>query len=180
MLSPDPMTQAAAYQRSLLDALGGDDPAEAQATTPAAIRALVVEAGGDLRTRPADGEWSVIECIGHIVDAELVCAARYRWIVAHDEPDLIGYDQDLWVGRLGHRDADVEGLLALFDALRAADLALWGRSSAQDRGRVGIHRERGRESFDLLFRLLAGHDRIHLAQARRALAAVRASAGSLS
>jgi hypothetical protein len=37
---------------------------------------------------------------------------------------------------------------------------------------VGIHAERGRESFDLLFRMLAGHDRFHLAQARRALDAV--------
>lgn len=173
MVSPDPVTEAAAYQRSLLDALGDDDPAEAQAATPAAIRALVAEAGGDLRTRPADGEWSVIECIGHIVDAELVGAARYRWIVAHDEPDLIGYDQDLWVGRLRHREDDLEELLTVFETLRAADLALWARSSAEDRARVGLHRERGRESFDLLFHLLAGHDRVHLAQARRALAAVR-------
>jgi hypothetical protein len=43
-----------------------------------------------------------------------------------------------------------------------------------DRARVGIHRERGRESFDLSFRMLAGHDRVHMAQARAALETVRA------
>jgi hypothetical protein len=36
-----------------------------------------------------------------------------------------------------------------------------------------VHSERGNESFDLLFRMIAGHDRFHLAQARRALDAVR-------
>jgi hypothetical protein len=34
---------------------------------------------------------------------------------------------------------------------------------------VGIHEERGPESYDLTFRLIAGHDRIHLAQARESL-----------
>ena len=60
-------------------------------------------------------------------------------------------------------------LLTLFEALRAANLELWSRISLQDRARVGVHRERGAESIDLIFRLAAGHDRIHLAQARRAL-----------
>jgi hypothetical protein len=39
---------------------------------------------------------------------------------------------------------------------------------------VGLHAERGPESFDLLFRMIAGHDRFHLAQARRALDVVAA------
>ena len=37
----DPIANPSAYQQSLLAALGGDDPAVAQATTPAAFRALV-------------------------------------------------------------------------------------------------------------------------------------------
>jgi hypothetical protein len=49
---------------------------------------------------------------------------------------------------------------------------LWARSSEEDRARVGIHAERGPESFELLFRMIAGHDRFHLAQAERALDAV--------
>ena len=54
----------------------------------------------------------------------------------------------------------------------SANVALWSRSSEEDRARVGLHAERGRESFSLLFRMLAGHDRFHMAQARRALDAV--------
>jgi hypothetical protein len=171
--SPDPIADAAAYQQSLLRALGDDDPAEAQATTPDAIRALILEAGADLRTAPAPGEWSALGCIDHIVDAEVVMASRYRWTIAHDEPEIIGYDQDLWVARLHDPREDPAALLALFEALRRANIALWARTTEEQRERIARHRERGPESLDLMFRMLGGHDRVHLAQARRALAAVR-------
>jgi hypothetical protein len=176
MTSPDPVAQAETYRRYLLAALGEDDPGKAQAATPALVRQLISDAGDDLRTAPSPGEWSVIELVGHMVDSELVSAARYRWILAQDEPDLVGYDQDLWTSALRHRDGDAERLLVLFEALRAANLELWKRSTPDERARVGIHRERGRESFDLLFRLLAGHDRVHLAQARATLDTVRTGA----
>lgn len=176
MTGPDPVAEAAAYQASLLAALGVDDPAEAQASTPAAIRALLEDAGSDLRTPPEPGEWSVLECVGHMIDAELVVSGRYRWIIAHDTPEIVGYDQALWVDRLRHRDDDPAESVALFEALRRANLALWARFGATHGARIGMHRERGPESYDLTFRLAAGHDRVHMAQARRALAAVRSAA----
>ena len=171
--SPDPIAEPHAYQEHLLGLLGEDDPAEVQASTPALLRTLVEEAGPLLRERPEPGEWSVVECLGHVADAEVVYAGRYRWILAHDEPPLIGYDQDLWVKRLHHGEDDPESLLTLFETLRLADLELWKRSTAAERARVGIHAERGPESLDLSFRLIAGHDRFHLDQARRALRSVR-------
>ncbi len=175
MTSPDPIAQATAYQASLLAALGDDDPADAQASTPAAIRRLIADAGPELRTLPEPGEWSVLECVGHIVDGELVSSARYRWIIAEDEPALVGYDQALWVAGLRHVDDDPMALVALFEGLRGANLALWARFGATHGARIGMHTERGPESYDLTFRLIAGHDRVHLEQARRALASVRAA-----
>jgi hypothetical protein len=171
--SPDPIDEPAEYQRHLLGILGDDDPAEVQRTTPAALRSLAEDAGDRIRTRPEPTEWSVLECLGHIADAELVVAGRYRWILAHDEPPLVGYDQDLWVDRLRHNQDDPDDLLRTFEVLRAANLALWERTSGDERARVGMHAERGAESLELTFRLLAGHDRFHLDQARRALDAVR-------
>lgn len=172
--SPDPVDEPRAYQEHLLGLLGHDDPAEVQSGTPAAWRALVQEAAERVRERPEPGEWSVLECLGHACDAEIVYSGRYRWIVAHDEPPLVGYEQDLWVQRLHHQDDDPERLLALLGTLRETNLDFWNRSTSQERERVGIHSERGPESLDLSFRLIAGHDRFHLAQARRALEAVRA------
>jgi hypothetical protein len=172
----DPVSAPDAYRRSLLAALGDDDPAVAQAATPGLFRELVADAGEALRVAPAPGEWSVVECLAHIVDGELIVAARSRWILAEDEPDIVGYDQALWVSRLGQNAEDPERLLAVFEALRGWNLDLWTRTHASGRGRVGVHRERGPESYELTFRLAAGHDRIHLAQARRALEVARGQA----
>jgi GNAT superfamily N-acetyltransferase len=170
--TPDPVSQSAQYQDYLVGLVGEEDPAEVQAAGPDGWRELLREAGARVAERPEPDEWSVLECLGHATDAELVASARYRWILAHDEPPLIGYDQDLWVDRLHHRQDDPEALLETFEALRRANLALWARSSDADKARVGIHSERGPESYDLTFRMLAGHDRFHLDQARRALAAL--------
>jgi hypothetical protein len=166
----DPVTEPEAYRRLLLGLLGGDDPAVVAGTTAERMGDLVRAAGPRLRERPEPGEWSVIECLGHLLDAELVTSARIRWIIAEDEPDIVGYDQDRWVERLAHRDDDPHDLLAEFEVLRTANLRLWSRTTAADHDRIGIHRERGAESYDLIRRLSAGHDRFHLAQAERALA----------
>jgi hypothetical protein len=171
--SPDPVFDPKGYQQHLLGLLGDDDPYEVQANTPEALRKLIAEADDDLRKRPEPGEWSVLGCIAHITDAEVMMSGRYRLILAHDEPHLVGYDQDLWVNRLHSDDESPEELLSLFDPLRKANLALWARSDDAARTRVGHHAERGPESYDLVFRMISGHDRFHLAQAYRALEAVR-------
>ena len=173
MRAADPVEDPRGYQEFVLSYLGDDDPPEVQAGTPARLRELVRGAGDEVRTRPAEGEWSVLECVGHINGAEIVSTARYRWIVAQDEPTLVAYDQNLWVERLRVNDEDPGELLDLFETLRRANLALWARSSKEERARVGMHVERGPESFELVFRLIAGHDRLHSEQATRTLEAVR-------
>jgi len=174
-VSPDPVTQASAYQQHLLGLLGQDDPAEVQATTRAAILEVLTDAASDLRTRPAPGEWSVLELLGHLLDAEIVVSGRYRWVLSQDRPPLFGYDQDRWVERLRHNDDPPDELLEVFSTLRTANLRLWNRSSADDRRRVAMHAERGDESYELMFRMLAGHDRFHLDQMRQTLVMNRAA-----
>jgi DinB superfamily len=165
--------QADEFRRPVLDALGHDDPFTVQDTELEHWRRLIDQAGAHLRTRPAEGEWSVLECLGHMTDSELVTSGRYRWVLAESEPTLIGFDQTAWVARLNHSAADPVALLDLFGALRRANLTLWRTTPPSDRARAGLHAERGPESFELLFRMQAGHGRVHRAQAERALATVR-------
>jgi hypothetical protein len=165
--------EADTYRKSVLDALGLDDPVVVQETEPELWRRLIDQAGAHLRTRPDAGEWSVIECLGHMTDSELVTSARYRWVLAESEPTLVGFDQSAWAARLNHSAEDAAALLDFFGAMRRANVALWRRTPVADRARIGHHAERGPESFELLFRLQAGHGRIHRAQAERALATAR-------
>jgi hypothetical protein len=171
--SPDPVKQAAAYQQTLLSLLGKDDPATVQSETPAAIRTMIQQSAQDKRTRPADREWSVLELLGHIADAEIVMSGRYRWALSQDGAPVLGYDQDLWVERLRHNDKEPDELLEIFGPLRAANLKLWRRASPDDRKRSVMHSERGAESYDMMFRMIAGHDRFHLNQMRETLRQVR-------
>jgi DinB superfamily len=172
-VSPDPIDDPKGYQTHLLGLLGDDDPAAVQARTPAALRQLAAEAGPHLFLRPEPHEWSALECMAHITDAEVVMSGRYRWVLAQDEPPLIGYDQDLWIDRLHVDEPHLDAVLDLFDVLRLANITLWQRTGGEQRQRVGMHAERGPESYELAFRMIAGHDRFHVAQARRALEALR-------
>src|SRR5256885_16858678 len=125
MQAPHPVEDPTGYTQFVLAYLGDDDPIEVQRHTLNALPEVVRDAGDDVRMHPAHGEWSVLQCLAHITDAEIVTSARYRWIAAQDEPTLIAYDQDLWVDRLHAEDDDPESLLHLFSALRRANLAFW-------------------------------------------------------
>ena len=170
--APD-LAAAAAYQQNLLSLLGQDDPATVQAETPAALRAFLQEAAQEKRTKPAARAWSVLELLGHVADAEMVISNRYRWALSQDGTTVGGYDQDRWVEHLRHNDREPDELLETFSTLRAANLKLWRRSSPEERARHVMHSERGKESYDLMFRMVAGHDRFHLRQMRETLRQVR-------
>jgi hypothetical protein len=173
--SPDPVQKPNEYQALLLSVLGDRDPGDVYEQLDAQTAAMVAEAGDRLRTRPTEGEWSVLQLLGHLTDAELMVGSRLRSILGQDQPPLPGYDQDTWVERQRHNDADPADLLALLAALRAANLRLWLGASDQDRARLGIHAERGPESFDLTFRLGAGHGLLHLDQMHRTLETIAAT-----
>ena len=135
--SPDPLSDPKGYQTHLLGLLGDDDPAAVQAGTPPTLQQFAAEAGPYLPLRPEPAEWSALECIAHIVDAEIVMSARYRWVLAQDEPPLIGYDQDLWIDGLHADETDTDGLIDLFAALRLANVTLWRRTPTDRRQRLG-------------------------------------------
>src|SRR5207248_9079626 len=137
------------------------------ASTRARLLSLVKDAGSALRQTPTPGEWSVLELLGHLVDAEIVMSGRYRWVLSHDRPPLLGYDQDRWVERLRHNDDPPDELLEVFSTLRTANLRLWNRSPSDDRRRLAMHAERGADSYGLLFALLAGHERFPLVEVRQ-------------
>jgi hypothetical protein len=169
----DPISEADHYRNHLLDLAGKGDPSDRMSAMPAEVREIVESAGDGLRTRPAEREWSVLELLGHLVDAEIVVGVRLRRTLADQEPKLTGYDQDDWVSSQGYNDADPEALLGLLEALRPLNVQLFRTAGSEARARVAIHAERGPESFETTYRMLAGHDRFHVDQMRATLEQVR-------
>lgn len=151
-----------------LEALGGVDPIEAQRKAPKRVKKLVKGLSEkQLSKRPGDGQWSIKEIIGHLVDSEFVNGTRVRFIAAHDRPAIPSYDENLFAARLGNERARTKDLLEAFAAVRAANLGLLERLPKGAMDRVGIHSERGEESIRTIVAIFAGHDHIHERQIER-------------
>lgn len=146
-------------------ALGDDDPLFAMAEAPERLRKLVRGLTEEqLSKAPAPGKWSIKQIVAHLADGEVILGSRYRFAAAHEKPAIAGYDQDLFVERLGVENTTTEELLADFELARAVNLGLLQRLPEGAFERVGIHAERGEESIAKMVAMYAGHDRVHLAQ----------------
>lgn len=164
---------ARAYIDAVLGLVEGADPMGILRGTPEEVRRLVAGMSEEAVATPeATGKWSVGQVVRHLADSEIVWGWRLRMVLAHDRPELGGYDQDAWAQRLGYEDAPLEWSLEELAALRRGHLWLLDRASPDDLERVGVHVERGEESVAHLIRLYAGHDVLHLRQIERVRAAV--------
>ncbi len=165
---PDATLEPAAYVQALVDTLGDRDPLAVLRQTPSAVRAMCEGLSDAQWHRPmADGEWTALQVVGHLLDVEVVYGFRWRLILTQDRPSYPGYDEKRW--SLLPRPAPAR-LPAALAELRAVNLALLeGVDDAA--GRSGVHGEQGEERFDLTVRKVAGHDLAHLNQLARTVAA---------
>ena len=167
---PDATREPAAYVTALIRALGEREPLEVLRGTPETARKLCQGLGSDgWRTPMAEGEWTPLQVVGHLVDVDIVYGFRWRLILTEDRPSYPGYDEKAW--SLLPRP-DPERLLDALDGLRAVNLAMLEHLDDTDRERLGVHGEQGEERFDLALAKVAGHDLAHLNQLARTVAAV--------
>lgn len=160
--------QAEAYVAAVLGLLGPRDPLEVLRKTALALERAVEGLSADQLAEPEGAwKWSIRHVLQHLADSELVWGYRLRMVLAHDRPQLTGYDQDLWADRLHYAEADAEQATRDFAALRNANLQVLARASTTDLERVGVHAERGEETLEHMIRLYAGHDMLHLRQMDR-------------
>lgn len=118
--------------------------------------------------RPAAGEWSANECVGHLIEADRRgFAGRIRQILAADPKkpaDLVSWDPPtVAAGRRDHLRSGVE-LAAEFDALRADGIELIRGLRKADLARIGSHPQIGPLRVDELPGKWVHHDRNHVRQ----------------
>lgn len=160
--------QSGAYTAAILGLVGDAEPLAILRRTTADLQAAIAGLRDEQLSMPeAPGKWSIRQVLRHLADSEIVLAWRLRMILAHEQPPLPGYDQDLWAERLGYETADVTESLEEFAALRRGHVRLLDRASPQELDRYGVHAERGNESVAHLMRMYAGHDTLHLRQIAR-------------
>ena len=167
-------TPASSYVADTLALLGDADPLAVMAETPAWVAARVEGLSTAALRRPeSPTQWSLSQVLAHLADTEIAYGWRARVILTQDRPPVQGFDQGAWVTRFDSAGADPGVSLHTFTALRLWNLRVWASATGDDLQRVGIHSERGPESFDLLRRLAAGHDLRHRRQVERLVRVVR-------
>jgi len=158
------------YTQRILGNLDGQKPLTVLAATPNKLSRIVSRvSAAKLSKRPAPGKWSVAEIAAHLADAEIVLAWRVRSVLGAPGTPIQAYDQDAWAKTGQYQKRNARDSVALFKAVRTANLALYESLSPEQWKLYGMHSERGQESLEHIVGMIAGHDLNHLQQIERAI-----------
>ncbi len=135
-------------------------------TTPARWLAMTSSLPLDLLERPpASGEWSALECLGHLLDTErYVFPVRVELFLAGRDLEAFNPDKQGSV-----QEQSPAELAAEFAGLREATLAALKRVSEADLTRTARHSELGVVTLGEMLYEWAAHDLNHTIQAERAI-----------
>ena len=153
------------YKQRLLSYTGGRKPLPLLRVASRRLESLLRgRSRKQLTHRPAPGKWSVAEIMAHLADSEVVLGWRFRMMLSQSGAPIQAFDQDLWAKGGCYERREMRHSLALFRAVRGANVKLLESLSARQWKHYGVHSERGRESIADTAQLLAGHDLNHLLQ----------------
>jgi hypothetical protein len=142
------------------------DLIEALKHLPDSIEVEIAGLSGEaLRQRPAGGDWSIKEVIGHLLDHAAITQKRLFMVWSMTDPVLPGYDGDALVREKGYQDADLKTLL---DEIRRARLeSVDLLAHAVDWTRIGQLPRVGRRSLRQIAERALDDDMAHLEQIRQ-------------
>ena len=148
-----------------------DELIDSLAKTPVLLAGLLVGVDEErAHARPAEGEWSAVETVGHLIDAEERAVARIAQVIEHDDPELAGYDADALVRELDYQSQLLQTVVDRLLALRAERIAALSALTPAQWQRTGIIMGRGATPLTAITVHMCWHDTNHLAQIAEALA----------
>jgi hypothetical protein len=152
-----------------------DELLEAYRATPVTLAVLVRDLPDDLLRRRGsrDEEWSIMEVICHLRDAEERSLGRVKRMREEDRPLLEGYDPAELARTSRYQEESLEAALAAFVDARRSHTELLGSGGDPVWSRTGIHEEFGEISVQQLTAHMTAHDAIHLAQISRRISSGR-------
>lgn len=115
---------------------------------------------------PAQAEWCVKECLGHLIEAERRgFAGRIRFMLQHDDnPTLPSWDQVAVARARNDCAAETSTLVRALREERAASVALVTSLQPEDLARGGEHPQVGHLTISEIVSEWVHHDRNHLKQ----------------
>jgi uncharacterized damage-inducible protein DinB len=111
--------------------------------------------------RYAAGKWSVKEVVGHITDGERVFSYRALRIARADTTPLPGFDEEAWVPAAHFDRRPLPDLVADYQTVRAATVALFASLDEDALTRIGTANDQP-VSVRALAHMIAGHELHHI------------------
>ena len=151
------------YALSYINQISADqDPHEALRRQPQEIHAVFAGLSEAQAEKPyADGKWSLKQMLLHQIDSERIFAYRALRFARADGQDLRGFEQDDYVAHSNAHARTATSLLAEYDAVRAATVALFDTFGEDELGRRGTANG-GPATVRALLYIIPGHERHHL------------------
>ena len=116
--------------------------------------------------RPAENEWCVNECVGHLIEAEKRgFAGRIKAMLEKDEPRLVAWDAPEVATARGDCERDLAALLREFSDLRRKSVELVRSLRPSDLERGAMHPVVSRITVGEILHEWVHHDANHLRQA---------------
>lgn len=156
-------TEYAAFYAGYVSRVPADaNPLELLKNQPTEVHALLENLTDEQASQGyAPGKWSLKEMLLHMVDAERIFAYRALRFARGDAQSLLTFDQNNYVAESGANSRSMSDLLAEYDAVRAATLALFGSFTAGQLARSGTANGHPVSVRALLY-ILPGHELHHL------------------
>jgi hypothetical protein len=118
----------------------------------------------ELDTSPAPDKWTAREIVHHLADSEMTSAIRLRLLVATPNPQIFGYDQEVFAARLYYKDRPTGASLDAFNAARRTTAEILERLTEAEWLREGSHSEIGRYTIEHWLEIYSAHAHGHAAQ----------------
>ncbi len=86
----------------------------------------------------AEGKWSVLQVLSHIIDVERVMSYRLHAISRNQKGSMLGFDHDAYVQDTVVSNKTIPGLLAEMKSVRASTIAMVENLDQQELHRTGV------------------------------------------
>jgi hypothetical protein len=143
-----------------------------ESTASLLARAAVSLTREEVRWKPQDGGFSLLENVWHLADLEREAfSVRIRRILSEEEPTLSNFDGERIARERVYNERDLAEGLVSFAQSRARNVEiLRGKLSRSDWKRGATQESVGRITLDDIPRLMAEHDISHTMEIRNLLA----------
>lgn len=111
--------------------------------------------------RYAEGKWTPIEVLGHIIDCERILAYRAMCIARNEKQSLPGFDEANYVAATNFNKKSLRNILLQYKAQRKSTILLFKSFSQRELSRLGLANNWPTTARALAW-IIAGHELHHL------------------